>query len=198
MKKNFIPLLVLFCSMMMAACAVSATAVPQAIASATPQAATEIKSLPTPVPSGQTVTYNEFQLTMKQAEITAGYLTDFGSTREPTVGSEFLWIHITFKNIGMAEQRLPTADHFSLLLDTVEFKPTYGHRLEHTDYTVLSDPLAAGEEVDAWLRFDIPAGTGLPELTFAFLPESTQVSFGFSSADYSWADHPIYLWTCAP
>jgi len=182
----------------MAACSANTTAIPPTVASATPRAAAEIKSLPTPVPSGQTITYNEFQLTMKQAEITAGYLTDFGSTREPTGGGEFLWIHLALKNIGAAEQRLPTADHFSVILDEVELKPTYGHRLEHTDYTLLSDPLAAGEAVDAWLRFDIPAGTGLPDLTFAFLPESTQVSFGFSSADYSWADHPIFLWDCAP
>jgi hypothetical protein len=52
--------------------------------------------------------------------------------------------------------------------------------------------------VDAWLRFDIPADLELQDLSFVFLPESSQLSLGFSSSDYSWADHPIYLWTCAP
>jgi hypothetical protein len=52
--------------------------------------------------------------------------------------------------------------------------------------------------VDAWLRFDIPADLELKDLWFAFLPKSSQISVGFSSSNYPWADNPIYLWTCAP
>ena len=32
----------------------------------------------------------------------------------------------------------------------------------------------------------------------AFLPESFQVSVSFAPTDYPWANHPIYLWSCAP
>jgi hypothetical protein len=62
----------------------------------------------------------------------------------------------------------------------------------------LTTGLVQGQEVDAWLRFDIPAALELGALQFAFLPESSQVSTGFSSSEYSWGDHPIYLWTCMP
>jgi hypothetical protein len=62
----------------------------------------------------------------------------------------------------------------------------------------LTTNLVQEQEVDAWLRFDIPAALELKDLWFAFLPESSQVSTGFSSSKYSWGDHPIYLWTCAP
>ena len=79
-----------------------------------------------------------------------------------------------------------------------EFKATYGHHKDHADYMALNTTLIQGQQVDAWLRFDIPADLELKDLWFAFLPESTQVSLGFSSNDYSWADHPIFLWTCAP
>ena len=62
----------------------------------------------------------------------------------------------------------------------------------------LTTGLVQGQTVDAWLRFDIPAALELQDLQFAFLPESSQISTGYSSSEYSWGDHPIYLWTCAP
>lgn len=135
---------------------------------------------------------------MDQAEITDSYLTEYGSNREPTGNNKFLWVHIILINISQNEQSLPDAEHFSALFATSEFKPAYGHRKDHTDYTTLIEVINQGDEVDAWLRFDIPTDAELADLTFAFLPESTQVSFGFSSNEYFWADHPIYLWTCVP
>ena len=176
----------------------SATVVPTPIPSATPQAALENKTLPTPISAGQTVVYNDLQLTMDQAEITDSYLTEYGSNREPTGDNKFLWTHIILMNISQKEQSLPDAEHFSALFATTEFKPAYGHRKGHVDYMALNEVIDQGEEVDAWLRFDIPTEAELTNLTFAFLPESTQVSFGFSSNEYFWADHPIYLWDCAP
>jgi hypothetical protein len=111
---------------------------------------------------------------------------------------DIVWIHVLLKNVGQGEQNLPAPEHFSVLNGTAEFKPTYGHRKDHTDYMALTPILVQRQEVDAWLRFDISADAELKDLIFAFLPESSQVSLGFSSSDYSWADHPIYLWTCAP
>ena len=96
------------------------------------------------------------------------------------------------------QQDLPAAEHFSAISGTTEFKPIYGHRKDHSDYMALVTSMVQGQSVDAWLRFDIPDALELKDLSFAFLPESSQLSLGFSSSDYSWADHPIYLWTCAP
>jgi hypothetical protein len=144
------------------------------------------------------VVYGNLQVMMSEAEITTSYPTEYGSTREPPAGKKFLWIHITLKNIGQGERDLPAPEHFSVLNGTTEFKSTYGHRKDHADYMALNTSMAEGQDVDAWLRFDIPADAELKDLIFAFLPESSQVSFGFSSSDYSWADHPIYLWTCVP
>ena len=149
----------------LAACtSASGTVVPAPIPSITPQATAENKSLPTPAPGGQTIMYKDLQVTMDQTEITESYETEFGSSREPTAGIKFLWIHIVL----------------------------------NMDYITLNTVIDAGEEVNAWLRFDVPIEAELKDLTFVFLPESTQISFGFSSTDFSWADHPIYLWSCAP
>jgi hypothetical protein len=159
----------------------------------------EKKSLPTPIAHSQMIIYDDLQVMMKEAEITTSYTTEYGSEREPTSADEkFVWIHLLLNNIGPDERTLPEIEHFSVLFGTDEFKPTYGHRKDHTDYASLNTGMVHGQEVDAWLRFDIPANAELRDLWFVFLPESSQVSLGFSSGDYFWADHPIYLWSCMP
>ncbi len=157
-----------------------------------------VKSLPTPVLPGKMIIYKDLQVLMRQAEITTSYLTEYGSSREPPAGQKFLWIRINLKNISQHEQSLPATEHFSVLYGKTEFKPTYGHRNGYADYTALKAAMYQGQDVDAWLRFDIPAVTELEDLWFAFLPESSQVSVSFSPNDYPWGDHPIYLWTCTP
>jgi len=176
----------------------SGAVIPTSIPSSTSQVVVENKSLPTPISPGQMVVYNDLQVEMSEAEITTSYITEYGSEREPSADKKFVWVHILLKNIGQGEQALPAPEHFSVLNGETEFKPTYGHRKDHTDYMSLNTSMAQGQDVDAWLRFDIPADAELQDLIFAFLPESSQVSLGFSSSDYSWADHPIYLWTFAP
>jgi hypothetical protein len=195
-------LLVLGCLLgllMIAACtSTNAAVIPTTTPSSTPQAVVENKTLPTPIPAGQTIVYEYLRVEMQEAEITSSYITEYGTEREPPAGKKIIWIHILLKNISQSEQTLPATEHFSVMYDSTEFKPTYGHRKDHTDYTSLNTNILMGQEVDAWLRFDIPATAELQDMQFAFLPESLQVSFDFSSSDYSWADHPIYLWNCAP
>jgi hypothetical protein len=198
-KKLILVLSCLFGLLMVTSCnATSESVIPTPVSSSTPLAAVEIKSLPTPMSPVQMIVYDDLQVVMSEAEITSNYLTEYGTEREPPAGKNIIWIHILLKNIGQGEWTLPDAEHFSVLNGTAEFKSTYGHRKDHADYMALNTSMAQGQEVDAWLRFDIPAEAELQDLAFAFLPESSQVSFGFSSNDYSWADHPIYLWTCAP
>jgi hypothetical protein len=172
--------------------------IPTPAPSATPPLTVVYKSLPTPVSPGQVVVYDDLQVTMSQAEVTTSYPTEYGSTREPPAGMKFLWIHLLLKNIGQQERDLPATEHFSVLNDETEYKSIYGHRQGYVDYMALTTNMVQGQEVDAWLRFDIPADLELKDLWFAFMPESSQISVGFSSRDYSWGDHPIYLWTCAP
>jgi hypothetical protein len=172
--------------------------VPTPALSSTAQATVEIQSLPTPMSPSQMVVYDNLQVVMSKAEITTSYLTEYGSNRGPSADKKIIWIHILLKNNSQGERNLPAPEHFSVLDGTTEFKATYGHRKEHTDYMALNPSMAQGQEVDAWLRFDIPAALELKDLKFAFLPESSQISVGFASSDYPWADHPIYLWTCAP
>lgn len=172
--------------------------VPTPAPSASPQTTVVSKSLPTPVSPGQRVIYNDLQVEMSGAEMTTSYVTEYGSNREPPAGDKFLWIHINLTNIGQHEQNLPALEHFSALYGTTEFKPSYGHRKDYTDYTALNPIVYQGQVLDAWLRFDIPADAELKELQFAFLPESFQISVSFSPGNYPWGDHPIYLWTCAP
>lgn len=181
------------------ATACASTGVPVVPApSVTPLATVKNKSLPTPIPPSQMIVYDNLQMEMREAEITTDYLTEYGSNREPSAGQKFIWIRVLLKNIGQSGGNLPGPEHFSIIHGTTEFKATYGHRKDHVDYLALNSSLDQGQAVDAWLRFDIPADAELKDLIFAFLPESLQVSLGFSSSDYSWADHPIYLWNCAP
>ena len=163
-----------------------------------PQPAVATKSMPTPVASGMKVIYGDLQVVMNQAEITNSYLTEYGSMRVPPNGMKFLWIHIGLVNLGKSLHNLPAPEHFSVLNNSTEFKPIYGHRKDHLDYLTMTTNLVGGQAVDAWLRFDIPAALELKDLMFAFLPESTQVSVGFSASNYPAGDHPIYLWMCVP
>lgn len=172
--------------------------IPSPVPSASPQPTVVYKSLPTPVSPGQTVVYDDLQVAMSQAEITTSYPTEYGSTREPPAGMKFLWIRILLKNLGQEERDLPAPEHFIVLNGETEYQSIYGHRQDHADYMALTTNMIQGQEVDAWLRFDIPADLELQDLWFAFLPKSSQISVGFSSSDYPWADNPIYLWTCAP
>ena len=197
-KMWFLLLSSLSVSLIGTACGTASTPVVSTLVpSASPQP-TAVKSLPTSVAQGQMIVYNDLQVAMSQAEITDGYVTEYGSTREPPAGKKFLWIHVTLKNSGQLGQDLPAPEHFSALSATAEFKPTYGHRKDYMDYTALQSTLDPGQELDAWLRFDIPADAELKDLLFAFMPESSQVSVGCSSNDYPWGDHPIFLWMCGP
>ena len=192
-------LISLFGSLMVTACnSASAPVVPTPVPSSTPQAAAENKSMPTPMSPSQMVVYDNLQVAMSEAEITTSFITEYGSNREPPAGKKIIWIHVLLKNIGQGEWNVPAPEHFSVLDGMIESKATYGHRKDHPDYMDLTTGMVQGQEVDAWLRFDISADAELKDLWFAFLPESSQVSLGFSSSDYSWADHPIYLWNCAP
>ena len=146
---------------------------------------------------GQEIDFSSLRVELTHAEITTSYLNEYGSTRQPTGGLEFLWININLTNTGSGEQVLPAPEHFSVLYGEVEFKPIYAHRKDHADYMALTDNLVPGQTLDAWLRFDVTAGLELKDLWFAFLPESTQVSVGFSPTTFFWGDLPIYIWSCA-
>ena len=133
---------------------------------------------------------------MSQAEITNGYETEYGSSREPAAGAKFLWIQIILENTGTRELTLPAPEHFSVLFGLSEFKVSYGHRKDHLDYQSLDPRLFQGQKTEAWLRFDIPAEAELKDLQFVFIPESSQVGAAILSVDYSWADHPAFFWQC--
>jgi len=176
----------------------SGPAIPTPAPSSTPLVAAGNGSLPKSMSPGQMAVYDDLQVVMSEAEITTSYVSEYGSNREPPAGKKIIWIHIMLKNIGQNEQDIPAPEHFSVLNGTTEFKSTYGHHKEYVDYMALTPGLVQGQDINGWLRFDIPAALELKNLMFAFLPESSQISVDFSSSDYPWGDHPIYLWTCAP
>jgi hypothetical protein len=160
--------------------------------------AIEIRVLPTPSSPGDSVTWRGLQVSMDQNEITDSFITEFDSQRVPSSDRKFLWVHVTLKNVGKSEIALPGSEHFSVLYAESEFKPTYGHRQGYADYTDLDSTLFLGQELDAWLRFDIPINADLMDLWFVFLPESAQVGVSPSSPNYPYADNkPTYVWKCA-
>jgi hypothetical protein len=136
---------------------------------------------------------------MDKLEITQDYLTDFGSSRVPPAGQKFLWVHIQLKNLSQIQLDLPLAEHFSILYAATELKPTYGHRQGYADYTALEPAISPGQDLDGWIRFDIPTTAELRDLRFVFLPESAQVGTSYSSPNYPYAhDKPTYVWNCGP
>ena len=136
---------------------------------------------------------------MEQAEISGDFITEYGFTRSPSAGEKFVWVHVQLKNMGQKQIDTPSPEHFGVLYAATELKPTYGHRKDHQDYTVLEPVIFPNQEMDAWLRFDIPVNAELKDLRFVFLPESSQVGVSFSSPNYPYAeDHPTYVWKCTP
>lgn len=178
----------------------TATALPPATVTASPQpTATAIKILPTPSSKGDSILWEDLQVTMDQLEVTQDYITDFGSTRIPPAGKKFFWVHIQLKNLGQIERDVPVSEHFSILYAAVELKPIYGHRQGYAEYTALGPVIFPDQELDGWLRFDIPAAAELSDMRFVFIPESAQVGASFSSPNYPYAENkPTYVWNCAP
>ena len=136
---------------------------------------------------------------MDQLEVTQDYVTDYGSTRSPSPGQKFLWVHLGLKNSGHIEMNIPLSENFSVLYAGTELKPSYGHRQGYADYTALGPVIFPNQELDSWLRFDIPMAAALNELRFVFLPESSQVGASYSSPNYPYAeDKPTYVWKFGP
>jgi hypothetical protein len=173
---------------------------PPLTATPTPQpTATAMKVLPTASSKSDVIIWDGLQVTMDQLEVTEEYVTDFGSSRVPPEGNKFLWVHIRLKNTGQVEMDVPLSEHFSILYAAIELKPTYGHRAQYADYTTLGPVIFPNQELDGWLRFDIPITAELSDLRFVFLPESAQVGTSYSSPNYPYADDkPTYVWNCAP
>lgn len=158
---------------------------------------TEIKILSTPSSPGDSVTWRDLEVSMDRAEITDSFITEFGTLRVPSGEREFLWIHVSLKNVGKDEITLPVAENFSVLYAESEFKPIYGHRQGYADYTDLDATLFPGQQLDAWLRFDLPDTAALKDLWFVFLPGSAQVAVSPSSPNYPYsANKPTYVWKC--
>ena len=138
-------------------------------------------------------------MTMEQLEVTEEYTTDYGSSRAPTEGNKFLWVYIRLKNKGKVEMDVPLSEHYSILYAAAELKPSYGHRQGYTEYTTLGLLIFPNQDLDGWIRFDIPTTAELKDLRFVFLPESSQVGASYNSPNYPYADDkPTYVWNCAP
>jgi hypothetical protein len=194
---NKIPGLLFFGLLVLTACSPATPTV----STPTPQpTATAIKVLPTPSTPGVSVLWDDLQVTMLQPEITQDYVTEYGSTRIPSSPDDkFLWVHVQLKNVGRIELKVPLAENFSILYAAVELKSTYGHRKDYAEYTALDTLIFPGQELNGWLRFDIPAAAELKDLRFVYLPESSQVGTLFSSPNYPYSDDkPTFVWNCVP
>lgn len=197
MKKISFALCSSLCVLFLLTACVEAT--PVAIPPTLQPTPTEVKVIPTPSSPGNSILSKGLQVTMTQAEINDSFVTEFGSQRVPSPGLQFLWVHVQLKNTGEKDIDLPLPEHYSALYAATELKPTYGHRKDYTDYTALGPVLFPNQEVDAWLRFDVPVNSELKDLRFVFLPESLGVGTSFSSPIYPYSeDHPTFVWKCAP
>jgi len=172
--------------------------VPTATATPTPPpTATATRVIPTPSSPSDSILWDNLQVTMDQLEITDEYITDFGSTRTPPAGKKFLWVHVRLNNTNQVEMDVPVFEHYSILYAAIEVKPIYGHRNGYVDYTTLGSTIFPDQELDGWLRFDIPSTAKLKDMRFVFIPESAQVGVSYSSPSYPYAeDKPTYVWDC--
>jgi hypothetical protein len=175
------------------------TVTPMAITLFPEPTATEVRILPTPASPGDSITWRNLQVTMDHVEITADFITDFGSTRNPSPGMKFMWMHIQLRNAGQIEIEIPILEHYSVLYAATEIKPGYGYRQGYTEYSTLGPKLFPDQTADGWIRFDLPAAAELKDLLCVFLPESSQIGTSYSSPNYPYSeDKPTYVWNCAP
>ena len=197
-KSPFILLIGLF---ILAACATKSESrsIPATVTPTPLPTATATRVLPTPSSPNDSILWDDLRVTMDRLEITDEYVTDFGSIRNPPVGMKFLWVHVQLKNTGQIEMDVPSFEHYSILYAATEIKPIYGHRQGYTEYTALVSTISPNQELDGWLRFDIPATAEFRDMRFVFLPESAQVGVSYSSPHYPYAeDKPTYVWDCEP
>ena len=161
--------------------------------------ATQTQLLPTLSSPSASIIWDDLQVSMDEFEVTGEYTTDFGSTRLPPEGGQFLWVHIQLKNTGPVQMEVPLSEHYSVLYAAAELKPTYGHRQGYTDYTTLGPLIFPDQSLDGWLRFDIPTTAQINELLLVFIPESAQVGASYESPNYPYAaDKPTYVWKFSP
>jgi len=152
------------------------------------------KPLPTPASMDTAANFEDLTVQIGGVEINDRYKTSFGPVRDSTPGLEFLWVQVLLENNGQAAIDLPGEDHFSVLHGGREYKPTYGHRDGYPDYTSLGGTVYPGSPLEGWLRFDIPEEAALDDIQFAFLPESTRITFTRTQSGGSYYNHPVYLW----
>lgn len=180
---------------LLAACSPAAEvpATPTASPSPSPTA------LPTPSAPGDPVVWRDLQVSMAEVEISDRFVTEFGTQRLPSAGKQFLWVHVRLENVGTGEVAVPALENFSVLYAESEIKPIYGHRQGYADYSNLPTTLFPGQELDAWLRFDIPEAAEREDLWFVFLPTSFQVGVSPESSHYPYAGNKqTYVWRLAP
>ncbi len=169
------------------------------VVTASPQPSVTPTALPTPASPGDTIVWQSLQVTMDRLEVTEDYVTEYDSTRFPPAGDKLLWVHLRLKNLGQKELSVPGSGNFSVLYAATELKPTYGHRKDYPDYTALGPLIFPGQELDGWLRFDIPTAATVDELRFVFLPLSAQVGVSPSSPSYPYSQNkPAYVWELRP
>ena len=194
-----IPFINLIVLLILTACSSTGEPVSPVTITLPPQpTATQVKVLPTPASPGDSIVWQDLQVTIDQLEITDEFITEFGSTRIPSLGKKFMWAHIQLKNAGQIEIEIPQIEHFSVLYAATEVKPTYGHRQGFKDYSTLALRLFPDQEADGWIRFDIPDTAELQDLLCVFLPESAQIGSTLSSPNYPYSDDkPTYVWKCA-
>lgn len=201
MVVNRLVMRILFVSIvifLLAACAPRAAALPPTATLTPAPGAVALLATPKPLPTaaslGEAVTFEDLTIQIGGVELNDQYKTRFGPVRDATPGVKFLWVQVLVENNGQAVKDLPAEDHFSVLHAGREYKPTYGHRDGFPDYTSLGGAVLPGSPLDGWLRFDIQEETGLDDLQFAFLPESTRITYTRTQSGSSIFDHPVFLW----
>lgn len=187
---------ILTLALAMLACSSAVDTVTPPARTATPQpTATEIIPMPTPFSAGDQVRWRDLQVTMDQVEVTENFVNEYGSTRMPPAGKKFMWVQIEVRNVGQGGVNLPLPENFSALYAEEEFKPVYGHRNGYVEFATLNPTIFPNENLNGWLRFDIPVTAELKDVLFVFLPESSQVGVSSSSPNYPYAnDKPTYVW----
>ena len=130
--------------------------------------------------------------------VTSSVSHTIGFPGDADVGSSGIAVAVA-AGAGQVEMDVPLLENFSILYAAVELKPTYGHCAEYTDYSVLDPVIFPDQELDGWLRFDIPVAAELIDLRLVFIPESAQVGVSYNSPNYPYAQgKPTYVWKLVP
>lgn len=147
---------------------------------------TDGQGAPTYSVLGESITFDDFVITVDIFEFSDSYETYYQTTRNPPEGGKFAWVHIKVQNLGQTAEYAPSTTDFKLIYFDDEIYAEVGDRRDYPDYTggvLIGDKIFPEVVNEGWLRFTVPLAAETTDLKIFFNPWG-------STGDHMWKPSP--------